>query len=503
MRDRQPYQYDEVPANQILRPLDPTEHNMERLNRMGSGAGVVYQTARVRGRLDRAALQAAVARLTRHGALRARVVRGPDGLLAFAAVPDVRLEIRWIHEPARAWPRHVEADMNAGPVASQRGPAFRVFVLGKGDEHAITLAAPHHVWDGVSSVALMRELLEQIARPRPLPPLELRAVDSPFVANAPAEQRARLRELEREVVAWAAADPFREERREALSAALEELELELLAIGDDRSRPGELLDLQRLLGEVERARRSSQTIAADADPGPPPGRARRVGTGLITDVIGPEVMTPLAMEARKRGLTLHGALGGAMLFAHTARHWGLTGLPDGQQRFPICSPVNLRRQFHPPLAEDDVRMAVDVALTVVPVGPADAFWQVAARFGAAVTREVERRRSLGSWFRTEPRSMELPLAGVPIPLLSNLGRVIAAPEPGGLELVELHACMSTHSMFQIAMLVQTLGEAANVCYYHELPTVSRDSMSRLVRTVRRTLERAAAGADPIAGDGRG
>jgi hypothetical protein len=171
--------------------------------------------------------------------------------------------------------------------------------------------------------------------------------------------------------------------------------------------------------------------------------------------------------------------------------------------FSIASPVNLRAQFHPPLADDDVRMAVDVALTLVPVAPPDDFWEVAARFGAAVTREVERRRALGSWFRTERRAMDLPLAGVPIPLVSNLGRVAAAPRHGGLELVELHACMSTHSMFQIAMLVQTLGDGANVCYYHELPTVSRESMSRFAGAVRSTLERAAAGDDVLAGDARG
>jgi len=45
--DREPYDYDEVTSAEILRPLDPTEHNMERLNRIGRGAalGSLLRTA--------------------------------------------------------------------------------------------------------------------------------------------------------------------------------------------------------------------------------------------------------------------------------------------------------------------------------------------------------------------------------------------------------------------------------------------------------------------------
>jgi hypothetical protein len=501
VRDRELYEYDEVPAAAILRPLDPTEHNMERLNRLGRGAGIVYQTARVRGPLHRAAVEAALRALTRHPALRMRVARGPDGVLGFAETASIP-QLTWIdaREPAREWPEHVEADMNAGAVPSHRGSAFRVFVFGAGDEHAITLTAPHHVWDGISSVALMLEFLEQIAELRTLAPVMLRAVESPFLSPCSADQRARLQELALEVTAWAAAEPVtRSNRRKHLSLALEKLEAELLAEGD-ATLPVELLDVQRLLAQVQRSHLDAQHIVPDEDPGVPPERARRVRSGLFVDELGPDVVTGLSGAARQRGVTLHGVFGGALLFAHAARHWALSGTPDVPQLFPLASPVNLRNQFHPPLADDDVRMAVDVALTVASVGPADTFWDVAAQFGACVTSEVRRRRALGSWFRTERRSMELPLSGVPIPLLSNLGRIAAKTRYGDLELLELHACMSTHSMFQIVMLIQTIGGAANLSYYHELPTVSRDSMRRLAYTVRTLLERVASGQSPLAMD---
>jgi len=500
--DREPYDYDDVPAAEILRPLDPTEHNMERLNRIGRGAGIVYQTARVRGPLDRAGFEAALGALTRHPALRVRVVRGPDGALGFApATSQPRIDWMEVPSPAAAWPPHVEADMNAGPVASHRGSAFRAFVLTAGNEHAITLAAPHHLWDGVSAVAVMRELLEQLAQPRALPAPPLRVVESPFAAPGSAGHPERLRDLEREVTGWAALEPLpRRARRDELCAALETFEAELLAGAVGAALPAALLELQRLLVQVERWHPGSQQIVANEDPGAPPGRTGRVRTGLLVDAIGADVVRPLAAAARQRGLTMHGVFGAAALFAHAARHWALTGAPDSPQAFPLASPVNLRKQFHPPLADDDVRMAVDVALTVTPVQPADGFWEVAGRFGAAVTREVRHRRALGSWFRTERRSMEQPLPGLPIPLVSNVGRVEAATRYGDLELLELHACMSTHGMFQIAMLVQTLGDTADVCHYHELPTVSRPSMRGVADTVRAVLERVAAGETPLAGD---
>lgn len=497
MRAREPYRYDEVAAAEVLRPLDPTEHNMERLNRIGCGAGIVYQTAVVRGALPRAAVEGAVRSLTRHAALGARVVLAPDGALGFvedaAAVP----EILWVDDAARAWPRVVEDDMNAGPVESHRGSPFRVFVVGAGDEHAVTLTAQHHLFDGVSSVALMGELLEQIVRPAARPRRALRTVASSFEAPAPLEHLARLEVLGRDVAAWAAAGVGGDDRRETLLGSLEELEGELLSMGDDRAWPRALLDVQRLLVQLDRSGRDLQTITADADPGPAPGRALRVSTGLITDVIGPEIVAPLVAEARRRGLRMHGVLGAAVLFAHAARQWARHGVPDERQHFCIASPVNLRRQFHPPLEDDDVRMAVEPVLTRVAMGPADGLWDVAARFGAAVTRDVERRRALGSWFRTE-RAMDLPLGGVPIPLVSNVGRVALPADLGGLELVALHAVNSTHGMFQMGMVMQTLGETFHVSAYHELPTVSRESMARLVGTVRRTLERASAGEDVTA-----
>jgi hypothetical protein len=499
------YEYDDVRAGELLRPLDPSEHNMERLNRVGRGAGGVYQTALVRGPLSRPALEAAVQALVRHPVLAVRVARGPDGALGFAATGGAP-PLTWVEvdEPSSAWPRQVEADMNAGPVGSHRGTSFRVFVLSAGDEHAITLAAPHHVWDGVSSVALMRELLEQLARPRTLPAGALRAVESPFVLPCSAPQRTRLDALGFEVRAWAEAEPRRrDEGRGALLEALEALETELLASNEGPALPEALLELQRLLAEVERSKLDTQPIVADEQPGAPPERARRVSTGLCVDVIGAEVLPPLVVAARQRGITLHGVFGCAFLFAHVARAWALTGVPDGPRAFPLASPVNLRAAFHPPLADDDVRMAVDVALPIVSVEPKSQFWDVAARFSASVTREVARRRVLGSWFRTERRPMGLPLAGVPLPLISNVGRVALSPRYGNLELVALHACMATHSMFQLCLLVQTLGDVTNLSFYHELPTISRESMRRVSLVTRTLLERVAAGGHPSVADALG
>lgn len=500
MRGREPYEYDVVPEAGIVRELDPTEHNMERLNRNGRGAGIVYQTARVRGPLRRAAVEAAVEALTRHAALRMRVVRRPDGALCFAEVENGRPEVEWVEvdDPEREWPPYVEADMNAGSVPSHRGSGFRVFVLTAREEHAIVIAAPHHLWDALSSIALMNELLETIAQPRALPPVALRAVESSFVAPSSAEHEAMLGRLAQEVAAYARLEPDeRYEHRDRLHASLEEIEDALLAGGDDDVWAAALLVVQRLRAQVQRWRPDNQNVVAEEDAGPPPERTERVRSGFFVDVLAPDVITRSAVAARQRGITMHGVFGAAMLFAHAARHWELIGIPDGSQAFPIASAVSLRRQFQPPLADDDVRMAVDMIITITSVHPADGFWDVAARFGGGVTREVQRRRALGSWFRAERHPMELPLPGLPIPLVSNVGRVSAATHRGDLELCALHGMMATHNVFPIAMLVQTFRDAAHIAYYHELPTVSGSSMRRVLATVRGILERLAIGETPI------
>jgi hypothetical protein len=113
-----------------------------------------------------------------------------------------------------------------------------------------------------------------------------------------------------------------------------------------------------------------------------------------------------------------------------------------------------------------------------------------------VARDVQRRRTLGSWFRTVPKSEDVPLGGVPIPLLSNLGRAQIESRYGNLEVCELRAAVSTHSMWQIFMLFVTLRDTAFVTYYFEQPTVSRASMEDFARTVHETCDRVAAGTNP-------
>jgi hypothetical protein len=344
---------------------------------------------------------------------------------------------------------------------------------------------------------LMNELLEEIAEPRARPPVALRAVESCFVAPS-SEHEAALGRLAQEIATYARGKPVtRYEHRDRLHASLEEIEDALLAGRHGKLWPAALLDMQRLRAQVHRWRPDLQTVVAEQDPGPPPERASRVRSGLLADVIGADIIGRCSVAARARGITMHGVFGAAMLFAHAARHWQLLAIPAEAQAFAIGSPVSLRRQFEPPLADDDVRMAVDMIVTFTSVHPADEFWDVAARFGGDVTREVQRGRALGSWFRTERHPMEVPLPGVPIPLVSNVGRVSAATQVGDLELCALHGTMATHNLFPIAMLVQTFRDAAHIAYYHELPTVSEASMLRLRGTVRGLLERLAGGETPI------
>ena len=74
-----PPDYPVLAGEPVLRALDPTEWNMERLNRVSNGAGCVYQIVRGRGPLTEARLRTAVEALTRrrHTALGRRT---PDAV---------------------------------------------------------------------------------------------------------------------------------------------------------------------------------------------------------------------------------------------------------------------------------------------------------------------------------------------------------------------------------------------------------------------------------------
>lgn len=426
LRDPEPIAPPDYPVladELVLRPLDPTEWNMERLNRVSNGAGCVYQIIRGQGLLSEVRLREAVEALTiRHPLLGARIVRERDSgdsalLYVRAGAPQVafteavNLKNRYLEI--------IEADMNAGPTPCWRTSPFRFACLTEAtnpEQWVLVLAGSHASCDGISLARLAHELLLAIATGEIGDALQLRSIEI-----------GRLQEREVE-----ATDPS---------------------------------NVRYVAPEVE--------VPAE------PGRRTLVGTKLKEASLTPEATRDLMQAVRRKGLTAHGAIGAAAHLALAARHTEVTGeSPYGVYR--VGSPVSMRPHVDPPLAESDIRMAVDVALTDMAVDGSEGFWSLARRFGVAVREQIENGDILRSWNLTTRKDREVGSTGVPIPLISNVGRSVLRRNYGPLTIEDVSGAMATHGMFQIAMLFTTFNDRLGACFYCETPTVGEESMTQVL-----------------------
>lgn len=443
LRDPEPIAPPDYPVladELVLRPLDPTEWNMERLNRVSNGAGCVYQIVRGQGALSEARLREAVETLTiRHPLLGARIVRERDSgdaalLYVLAGAPQVTFtEVVGLDD---RYLEIVEADMNAGPAPCWRVPPFRFACLAEAtqpERWVLVLAGPHAYCDGISLAWLAHELLVAIETGEVGDPLQLRSIEI-----------GRLPEREAE------------------------------ASGPTNVR----------------------YVAPETEVPSEPGRRSLVRTKLKKASLAPEATGALMQAVKRNGLTAHGAIGAAAHLALASRHAEVTGeSPYGVYR--AGSPVSMRPHVDPPLAEADIRMAVDVALTDMAVDGSESFWSLARRFGVAVREQIENGDILRSWNRTTRKDREVGSTGVPLPLISNVGRSVLRPNYGPLTIEDVSGAMATHGMFQIAMLFTTFNGRLGACFYFEAPTVGGESMTQVVhRTLAILASPAVHGGDP-------
>jgi hypothetical protein len=407
----------------VQRPLDPTEWNMERLNRVSNGAGCVYQIVHGRGPLGETRLRDAVEAVSRrHPLLGARIVRENDSaeaalLFVRGGAPQVAfteivgLEDRYLEI--------IEADMNAGPSPCWRTSPIRIACLTEAtnpERWVLVLAGSHSSCDGISLAKLAHELLLAISTGEVGDPLRLRSIE---IGRLP----------ERAVEATASTDV--------------------------------------------------RYVAPETEVPSEPGRRSLVRTKLKKASLTQEATRALMEAAKRNGLTVHGAIGAAAHLAFAARHAEVTGgSPYGIYR--TGSPVSLRPHVAPPLADADIRMAVDVALTDLAIDGSEGFWSLARRFGVAVRAQIDNGDILRSWKRTTRKDRNIGSTGVPVPLISNVGRSVIQPNYGRFAIEDVAGAMATHGMFQIAMLFTTFCDRLGACFYVEAPTVSDTSMTQIM-----------------------
>lgn len=505
---------------QAWRVLDPTEHNMERLNARARGSARTYHTLVVEGPLSRGSFERAVDLLvTRHPTMRVRIVRDDEGRLAYAPThgerPDgtARVPINYVTaNDLTAWPALVEADMNAGAIASERGPLFAFAVLsppgladGANGRRVIVMVGHHGVCDAVSAVAVLHELLQDLASLGPHAGPDARgpwpAADvysdgplvNPFCLDVPApplpEIESRVRGL---LAAGGARDAHGGAELAALRGRLDTLEQQLVAQKDGAGRyPAALATVHGLISALDAELRPARGLTAEVALGADAARYQRARTALVPRSLDAEVTAALRRAAKEHALTMHGVLSAAMLVALAAEP-GASAAPR-PERLALASAVNLRPQLVPPLSPSDLRMAVDIVFSRIAVEPGARFWELARRAGDDVTRAVASGRALSSYFRTVRRDLGDTPPGVAIPLLSNLGRADLATSYGPFRVRDLSASMTTHGSFQLALFCGTFDGRLSMSFYCETPTVSRAALERLAERFVNTLTIAAGG----------
>ena len=500
----------------VLRGLDATEHNMERLNAKARGSSRTYNSVVLDGPLARASLERALDALaSRHPMLRVRIVQNPNGTLGYAPTRGGR-DDGTAHVPVSytavddlsTWPELLEADMNAGAIRSGSGPLFAFGIIeprglddGASGRRVLVMVGHHAVCDAISCFALLDELLAQLAHPHPLQRLEDQPPGDPFCLDRAVP---KLAELEAEAAsALADPSPQRRQRLEALLGRLERLERHLLTLGDGAGRfPSALKGVHGWLSSVAAELLPAASIVPETAVEPGVTRYEHVRTAFQRLTLGVEPTQALKRAAKQHAMTQHGVFLAAALLAlateQNERALGLEPPRSPPERFAIASAVSLRQHLVPPLSPDDLRMAVDVVVSRIVVEPGARFWELARGAGDDVTQAVAKGRPVSSYFRAKPRDFGDTPLGIPVPLLSNLGRVGLRTQYGPLRVLELNGAMTTHGSFQLVMLCLTFDERLSLSFYCETPTVSREALERFAARVLEILTRVANGEEPSA-----
>lgn len=169
---------------------------------------------RIQGRLDRKALQAAIAHLVgRHDVLRVRIIEGPDGPRLHAPPShsfDAMAVLRQVDVSGRRREQALgEAESFSAADAQQpfdlrAGPLFRatLFALGD-DEHHLYLTLHHIISDGWSNAILLRDLLALYLEARDGTSAALPALTAGYLDFARWQRDpARAALIERQTAAW-------------------------------------------------------------------------------------------------------------------------------------------------------------------------------------------------------------------------------------------------------------------------------------------------------------
>lgn len=323
----------------VARPLSPSERWFWIIDRISPS----NCTGRVRvyGRVPFGQLERAVAALVaEYPLLRVGVEHGPGFDPRFVALPEPEIPVRRvIANGPEAWQREIDAELQV-PFDTASGMARLVDIVHEegapGEFHDVVLTVSHVIVDGRSLMSLLRKVIEYAAKEvEPVSRLPIPPSDELIPAAARGFWRYLYTTLYDQVVA--------------------------------------LVRRPRLLSGATQV--------------PLPERSTRV----VHRQLDAEQLAALVADCRAAGVTVHGALAGAVALAI-----GKTVRPNGSGVTGIGSPVDFRRSLVPAPSSDEPGIYAPVITNFVRFGGRESLWSAARSVNRQVDRGIRQQRHLAT-----------------------------------------------------------------------------------------------------------
>lgn len=428
-----------MPTAGVSRRLSPLETG---LWRMDQAAPLNFATvAEISGPLDAAALRVALdATQSRHAHLRERIIVDDARRPAFTREGVAALPLRIAEND---WLAEVEREINDA-VPAEVGPLARcVLVPTREGSCRVILTLHHSIGDGMSGAYLMRDLIQSAGAAAEGLPADL----APLTDDTPL---------------------------------------------DDRVPPGGLAGLwaklRFVLSELVHLLTRGTPVRMRRDRTVPCWERR---TRLIHEVLDPDLSARLANRAREEGTTVHGALSAAITLGLVED----TGVKRGAH-VVFGSPVNLRKDLSPPVA-DDVGFYVSMLAFHAVVRPDMRLWDLARAVRASLTADRERGTpaavigllpllfALIGGARTSPRTLAARWERM-VPAttgLTNLGRLDVETTHGPLRIESLHFAAAPSALGDFLCTATSLHGRIFWNFLWPDPTLDADHATDLVRRI--------------------
>ncbi|MBF6137595.1 short-chain dehydrogenase [Nocardia otitidiscaviarum] len=478
-----------VAGSAVVRPLSPSERWFWLIDRISPSNCI--GRIRVHGRIAPDRLErAAAALVAEYPLLRVGVEHGAAFAPRFVPLADPRLPVRRVEtDDPELWRAAVDAEL-AAPFDTATGLARAVDIVHAvgtpAEHHDILLTVSHVLLDGRSLITLLRKLIDYAAADggagaaaTPVSAFES-AADGRSPAAAPEPDVARRGRPSVTPATGSAVTRYPAAARPPFPPA------------DDlipRAARGMWRYLFTTLADQAVALVRRPRLLAGAGPVPLPDRRTRT----VRRVLEARRLAALTAECRAAGVTVHGALVGAV--AHAIGH---TMRPQRSGCTGIASPVDFRQQLTPVPSADELGIYAPVLTTFVPFGPRRSLWSAARSVNRQLDRKVRQRRHLatvaGMRYGT-PKSLESGWRVVKLidrrapwnVSVTNLGRVDLPPAPGewrtcGLSVAAGNSCVSA-----LTVAVATAHDEMSLEFCYVDGVLSPESAERFADLVLTTL----------------